>query len=136
MWLNKLKPINYFLKTDLVAREQNPPNRFDFFVERKCVCLFVLKDRWKTTYSSADDKQGDQSPEGVIIELKTNDGKATGVDNNTISLGGWGRHSTHDTTMMHYFVLAALTKWQRCSILQGKSVSILKTMVFLFSVCD
>lgn len=36
--------------------------------------MFVLRDRGKLTYKATDGKQGNQSPEGIIIELKTNDG--------------------------------------------------------------
>lgn len=40
--------------------------------------MFVLRDSGKRAYMSTDDKQsgegGRGSPEGVIIELKTNDG--------------------------------------------------------------
>lgn len=38
------------------------------------MCMFVLRDSCKMAYKSTDDKQGNCSPEGVIIELKTNDG--------------------------------------------------------------
>lgn len=39
-----------------------------------CVCMFALRDSRKVACKSTDDKQGNHSPEGVIIELKTNDG--------------------------------------------------------------
>lgn len=36
--------------------------------------MFALRDGGEMAYKSMDDKQGNHSPEGVIIELKTNDG--------------------------------------------------------------
>lgn len=36
--------------------------------------MFVLRDSDKMAHKSTDDKLGSQSPEGVIIVLKTNDG--------------------------------------------------------------
>lgn len=38
------------------------------------MCMFVLRDSSKMACMSTDDKQGNHSPEGVIIELTTNDG--------------------------------------------------------------
>lgn len=38
------------------------------------MCMFVLRDSCKMAYKSTDDKRGNHSPEGVITELKTNDG--------------------------------------------------------------
>ena len=36
--------------------------------------MFILRDSGEMTCKSMDDKQGNHSPGGVIIELKTNEG--------------------------------------------------------------